>query len=136
MRFSRFFLLLLALAAAGCGPQTAAPTNGSELHLSAADNGRTVPMKVHDRLVIELEANPSTGFSWEPVQVDAAVLKQVGETEFQSASSTPLAGQGGTQILRFEVTGPGSTSLELVYHRPWESGVPPLQTFTLQITVQ
>ena len=64
--------------------------------------------------------------------MDASVLGQVGEIEFESDSE--LIGAGGIQTLRFEPSGSGETALELVYHRPWETE-DPLETFSVQVTV-
>jgi predicted secreted protein len=45
-------------------------------------------------------------------------------------------GAGGVEVFRFEAAGSGQTDLTLVYHRPWEKGVDPLETFAVQITVR
>jgi len=47
-----------------------------------------------------------------------------------------LVGLGGQVRFIFNATKAGSTTLELVYHRPWETNVAPLQTFTIQVTVK
>ena len=44
--------------------------------------------------------------------------------------------RGRTQTVRFEAVEAGQMDLRLVYHRPWETGVEPLETFTVQVTVQ
>ncbi len=128
------FLILAALA--GCDLRSAAPSTGTGIQLGSSDSGHAITMKTGDQFLVELDANPTTGFTWEVAESDPAILKQIGETEYKSASSTPLAGQGGTQVLRFEAVGSGSTTLKLIYHRPWETGIPPINTFTLQVTVQ
>lgn len=137
MRFACLLALILLISTlAGCGPAAASLTAESGIQLSAADSGRTVTMKVGDHLVVELDANPSTGYTWEIGEADSSIIKQVGETEYKSASATPMPGQGGTQVLRFQAVGSGSTTLKLIYHRPWETGVAPINTFTVQVTVQ
>ncbi len=129
-------LLLLLLASAGCKAQAASPAAETGIRLGGSDSGHALTMKIGDQFLVELEANPSTGYTWDIAEADPAILKQIGETEYRSASSTPMPGQAGTQVLRFEALGAGVTTLKLIYHRPWETGVPPLNTFTLQITVQ
>lgn len=57
--------------------------------------------------------------------------RQIGETEFQPESD--MLGVKGMQTLRFEAANTGKTPLKLVYHRPWEKDVVPLQTFTIQV---
>ncbi len=137
MRYACLLILaLLVSTLAGCGPSVASPTAEAGIQLSTADSGHTVMMKAGDHFMVELDANPSTGYTWEAGEVDSSILKQIGETEYKSASTTPMPGQGGTQVLRFQAVGAGTTTLKLIYHRPWETGVPPINTFTVQVTVQ
>jgi len=102
-----------------------------EVKLTAADNGSEIELKKGQTLVITLEANPTTGYTWEIAELDEQVLRQVGEIEFEPESE--LVGAGGGQIIRFEVIGAGQTTLKLVYHRPWETDVGPLKTFSIQV---
>jgi inhibitor of cysteine peptidase len=105
-----------------------------ELQLTAADEGRSIELQQGQQLRITLEANPTTGYTWDIVEpTDERILRQVGEIEFEPESD--LIGAGGTQIIRFEAVSVGQTTLKLVYHRPWES-VEPRETFTLSVTVR
>jgi inhibitor of cysteine peptidase len=123
-------LLLVAVVLAsvsGCAAKTA-------LALDAKDNGRQIELQKGQTLVINLEGNPSTGYTWEPVDLEGAIIRQVGEPEFNPESE--LVGAPGTQTLRFEALKAGQMDLKLVYHRPWEEGVEPLETFTIHVTVR
>ena len=121
-------LLLAALAmAAGCRP--------SEVKVGADDNGREIELRKGQILVVTLEANPTTGYTWEVAEpLDEQILRPVGEVEFTPESD--LVGAPGVQVLRFEAVKAGQTALELVYHRPWEKGVEPLEAFSLQVAVR
>jgi inhibitor of cysteine peptidase len=135
--FSRFSaskcaiaLLLMAVALTaiiGCGAHTA-------LALEAKDDGNQITLQKGQTLTVKLEGNPTTGYTWEMVEPDGAILRQVGEPEFNADSE--LLGAPGTLTLRFEAVEAGQTELRLVYHRPWETGVEPLETFTVQVTVK
>ena len=46
-----------------------------------------------------------------------------------------LAGAGGRFTFRLLANAPGTSPLRLVYRRPWEKEVPPLQYFDLAVTV-
>ena len=46
----------------------------------------------------------------------------------------PLVGQGGKEYWQFKALQAGSTELQLVYARPWES-VQPAQVFNLKVVV-
>ncbi len=122
-------LLLVAvalMAVSGCAAKPA-------LALEAKDNGRQIELQKGQTLAISLEGNPSTGYTWEMAESEGSILRQVGEIEFKAESE--LVGAPGTQTLRFEAVEAGQMELKLVYHRPWEKDVQPLETFTLQVTV-
>jgi len=111
-------------------PSPAAPPPPGELTLSEADNGLQIELAKSEILVLSLESNPATGYAWE-VQGDQGILLQVGEFEFESAAG--LLGGSGTQTLRFVGVSKGQTSLELVYRRPWEADVAPLETYSVDV---
>jgi inhibitor of cysteine peptidase len=123
-----FVLISLLLAAlTACG-------SANEVKLDAGDNGSQVELKSDQTLVISLEGNPTTGYTWEVAELDEGVLKQVGETEFEAESDA--VGSGGVQTLRFETVNSGQTDLELVYHRSWEEDEQPVDTFSIQVVVR
>jgi inhibitor of cysteine peptidase len=102
--------------------------------VSEEDAGSTVELRVGDTMEVVLDGNPTTGFSWETAAVDASVLKQLGEPQFEPASN--LIGSGGEFTFRFEAVASGQTLLQLLYHRPWEKDVPPEKTFEVTVIVQ
>jgi len=128
--FIALLTLLVALTiATGCSPQQ------QEVKASLADNGREMQLKKGQTLVVTLEGNPTTGYSWEVAEpLDEQVLRQAGEAEFKAESKA--LGAGGVQILRFQAVNAGQITLKLVYHRPWEKGVEPLETYSLQVVVR
>jgi predicted secreted protein len=101
--------------------------------LTAADAGSTVTLAVGDRLYVQLDGNPTTGYLWDVDGALPTVLEAVGQTLFQSESD--LIGAPGTFTLRFEVIATGSGALRLIYHRPFETA-DPLDTFEVTVTVQ
>ena len=122
--------LLVALTlATACSPQQ------QEVKATIADDGREMQLKKGQTLVITLEGNPTTGYSWEVAEpLNEQVLRQVGEPEFKSESDA--LGAGGVQILRFEAVNAGKFTLKLVYHRPWEKDVEPLETYSIEVVVR
>jgi inhibitor of cysteine peptidase len=121
------FFLALALFS-GCG------TKGTGL--TGTDNGKQITVKSGDVVTLTLVSNPTTGYSWQVMDIDNAVLVQDGEPEYkQSSGSEGLVGAGGTETFHFKAVGSGETTLNLGYMRPWES-VPPTETFTVQVAVQ
>jgi len=84
---------------------------------------------------VTLDANPTTGYMWQfAARLDEAVVKLVG-SEFKQ-SDGKLVGAGGKQIWTFKAVGKGNTKISLKYVRPWEKGVPPAKTATVEVTVR
>jgi inhibitor of cysteine peptidase len=138
-------VLLVVLALVGCGA-TGGIDRGAdvvradvkEVQVGAQDNGKRIEVEKGQTLVVTLESNPTTGYSWEVIEGEGTVLQQKGEVEFQpsNAGDQQLVGAGGTETFRFEAAGTGEVTLKLIYHRSWEKGVEPLQTFSMQVTVR
>ena len=135
-------MLIGLVLMAGCGSVAGAgrpeATPVGEAVLGAEDNGRQVALVPGQMLVIALESNPTTGYSWELIEGDSAVVQQVGEVEFSASAQEgeQLVGAGGTETFRFGAVDQGQTTLTLVYHRPWEKGVAPLETFSVEVVVR
>lgn len=125
-------LLALLIALVACS--SAAADTGKEIAVKGDDNGGQIELNKGDVLIISLDANPSTGYAWEKAGGDEAVLAQKGDPEYKAGS--PALGASGTQTLRFDAARAGETTLKLVYHRAWEKGVEPIETFTLHVVVK
>ncbi len=115
-----YILIVYLVVSAGCSsPYT------------IKDNGRTVELQMDSPFEVELEGNPSTGYSWQVAEVDTNVIKQIGEPIYESSGN--LAGSGGTYTFRFRTVDNGETPLVLVYGRPFEPAKAPVKTFRLKI---
>ena len=122
------FLVVLLLSG-GCAV--------AEVKLDSSNDGGQKELARGQTLVVTLDSNRTTGYGWAVADVDAAVLRQVGDSVFQSSNSNPnVVGAGGTETFRFEAASAGTTTLKLVYRRSWETGVAPIKTFTVQLVVR
>ena len=124
-------LLSVLVLAVACG-------SSGEVSVGASASGGQAELERGQVLVVTLESNPSTGFRWEVVDLDESILRQAGESEFEVSDKRgpPPPGAGGHETFRFQAASAGQTTLQMVYHRPWEEGVEPLETFSLQVVVQ
>ena len=120
-------IAVLILATACSSPQSTI--------LTTANNGDQVEVKVGGQIIIKLDGNPSTGYTWEAKDLDATMFTQVGDPVFDS-SNPGLVGSGGTLTLTFKTLKAGTSPLTLVYHRPWETGVDPTNTFSVTVKVK
>lgn len=128
------FSLLLLLGA--CAQLSGDQNEPAVLAIGEDEAGKTVTLAAGDRLVVSLPANPGTGYSWEIQPApDETILKLVDEPQF-SAQDTNKVGAPGLLSFSFDALSPGETSLNLVYHRAWETGVPPLETYEVTVVIE
>lgn len=128
-----FLLAMLfgLLSACAANPAEAAP---EDIEATAQDAGKTITLKVGQTLRVSLEGNPSTGYTWEMVAAQGAVLSPVGEPVFKAASDA--IGAGGRMTLTFKADAAGEQALKLIYHRVWEKDVPAINTFEMKVVVK
>lgn len=107
-----FIALLMTLAAC----------SAAAVELDAQDNGQSVEVASGEKITITLEGNPTTGYSWEVSEIDAAVAELAGEPDYKSDSK--MLGSGGVYTFTFKTTAPGTTNIKLIYHRSWEDAEP------------
>lgn len=119
-----FIALLMALAACGA----------AAVELSEQDNGQSVEVASGEKITITVEGNPTTGFSWEVDEIDAAVAELVGEPGYKSDSKA--LGSGGVYTFTFKAINVGTTNIKLIYHRSWEEGVEPEKVYEVTLNVK
>ncbi len=107
---------------------------GALVEVTEEQNGGLVALSVSDRVRVVIDGNPTTGFLWEVDDLDGSLLRQVGEPSFKPYSQ--LTGSGGNFALTFEALRAGATRLRLIYHRPFEKGVPPGRVYEVLVDIQ
>ena len=105
--------------------------NAGEIVVTEDDDGCRVEMRDGQILVVDLPANPSTGYTWDVATATSGRIRRIGEPEFEPKAS--LLGAPGREILRFMMLEPGETVLSLVYRRPWNRTDAAPRSFSAQI---
>jgi len=123
-RFSTLLALLVFLASCA----------GRVIKIDESANGSEVTLRQGDTLTLKIEGNPTTGYAWAISEVDEAILSVSGDAEYKSGS--PLIGAGGTYTFTFKAAAPGTTPLKFIYYRSFEEGVPPIDTFEVNVSVE
>jgi len=119
-------LVVAALLLVACGQD-------NDDSASTYRTGESVAVDVGQHFAIELDSNPTTGYSW---QLSAPPGSQVSLIDEDYTPSGPQnAGSGGVQRFTFEASATGTTSLAFAYVRPWETGVAPANTATFPVKV-
>jgi inhibitor of cysteine peptidase len=121
--------LFLLLSLAGCKTGASAP-----LVLTEKDAGTTISLNQGDTLVVALDGNITTGYTWEMLPMNPAVLQQVGIAEV--TPDTAALGAGGKIALKFLAVKSGQAPLQLVYRRSFEQDVAPAKTFEVNVKVK
>ena len=122
--------LLLGTLTGGCG---ADPDSPGAVDLSAADNGGTVGATTGEQVVLTLESNASTGYSWRLAdEPDQDVLAFV-SSEYVAPQDGDLVGAAGAEVWTWNAVGEGSTVLRLEYVRPFE---PDEVAETFEVTIE
>ena len=128
-RSRRGVLSLVALFQAACALEPAAPVK--ERLFTLAERGAQATLSQDELVTIELDARPSTGLTWELVDVDTSVLAFAGRDH----ESAPEMGGVDRERLHFTGVAPGKTTVTLVYHRPWEDPSEDDERFTVELQV-
>lgn len=130
-------VVLCAWATISCSTGSFATETAPEeavVWVTVEQDGTQVNLGRGDFLLVRLESNPSTGYRWEVRNNDAAVLRQLGESQFEASSSA--IGAGGTETFSFEAIAEGTSVLVMIYHRSFEEDEEPLDTFRLRVVVE
>jgi inhibitor of cysteine peptidase len=124
-------MLLTVVVLTACG------SDPGPLAVGKDSNGGSATLKRDQILEVKLEGNPTTGYSWEVKTSGEPVVRLQGEPVYaQTSAGSTVVGSGGTFTFTFVGAEPGTSTIELVYHRPWETDTPPLETFVLEVTVK
>jgi inhibitor of cysteine peptidase len=118
-----FGLFLLFLSS--CGNQT--------ITMLQTDNGKSVQAHAGDTIVIQLDENASTGYTWAVNKTDTTVLMLQSSTY---TSTGNLPGSGGTRVFTFLAKNPGTVQLQLKYWRSFVGDASITERYSVTIEVQ
>lgn len=116
---SRSFHMIIIILA-----MTACHYSAHGIQLAEADNGRTNSVKSGTEIVITLEGNPTTGYSWDVASFSTNRLQKIGAAQYRQTEqhdSRPRVGVGGRFLFKFKAIESGRADLKLVYRRSWET---------------
>jgi inhibitor of cysteine peptidase len=79
---------------------------------------KTYNVKLSETLIIEIAANPSTGFQWILAnKIKPKIVTEIGKEFVKDDRTMDLVGAGGNEVWRFSTEKPGETILYFVYQR-------------------
>ena len=104
------------------------------IKLDIHSSGRTIAVALGDRLELQLEENPTTGFRWNVEENKSGIL--VLECDVFTRTHDGVIGAGGMREFQFTVAKQGQTTLRASNRRSWESQKTPHATFELTVTAK
>ena len=131
---AQLLVLLLVSARAGEAQPAAMVPVAAPAPVTAGPTAGTIA--VGEIFTITLPCNPTTGFQWDVKSVNRKIAEPKGPVTLHPPPGTQgLMGTGGNCTLDIEGKRPGKTKVVLIYHRSWEKGKKPDQTFKAMLTV-
>ena len=105
----------------------------SNSQITKAENGKQVSIKAGTDFSLVLDGNPTTGYIWQIKSIDTSSVSQNGNYEYKSSSG--LMGAPGKFTFKFKALNKSRSLLKLYYLRGWEKGIPPIDSFKVNIIV-
>ena len=94
--------------------------------LGETDDGLLLALPVGETFTVELESNPSTGYSWQVI--DLGPCEQASDPEYLAPESdADVVGAASAERLSFTRVGSEAGALVLEYRRPWEDASIPAE---------
>lgn len=102
--------------------------------LDASKDISRLEVKPGDTIVIDLEENVSTGYSWALDDVPQPLMRVTEDS--QTGGPGGRMGSPGHRRIAISAIGPGEAEIRAFLRRPWEKDQPPAQTFTVRVVVR
>ena len=128
-------ITVLAIIAIGGTVAAASADNSGPGIVNVSDSGKQIELSPGDSLVVTLDSNPSTGFSWSISAISNEAAIDDVSNEFKGAD-TGMMGAGGQEVWTFEALDKGTSTIEMQYSRSWETEVEPAGTFNITVVVK
>lgn len=107
--------------------------NESVETLTAADNGKTVELRVGDVLALRLRENAATGYRWSMDNLDD---KLVTLSEERFVPESQAVGSGGDVQWTLKANAPGLTQVRLKRWRQWEGEASIQERFAVNLRIR
>lgn len=100
-----------------------------------SDPSMPIDVKKGEGFIIVLEANPSTGYTWELAdELDSSIVR-FESNRYGTPQRTAQAGSPQSEYWLFDTVGTGATEISFKYLRTWEEGIEPEKTVVFTVNV-
>lgn len=108
--------------------------SSKNIEIGENDNGKTINCSTGQKIIITLDSNPSTGYSWYISGNSKTSNLELISQDFKQKEAQKL-GAGGKQLFTFKAIQKGEATLILEYKREWEKDTPPEKTFEVDFKI-
>ena len=132
--------IFLTTIATGCKPtdsnSVTIEVKGGEFDANA-NITKTIEVIYPGLVIVKLDSNPSTGFSWVATAVnsDTNLISQ-SENKYVAPDVTGVVGAAGKTVWTFRTLKKGTATLNFEYSQPWAGEQKSVRTVQLIITVK
>ena len=84
------------------------------------DSSATIGVTIGEQFEIDLEGNPTTGYTWQGNEVYDKTMLDLFKKEYLP-SRPQMIGSGGAQLYLFKALKAGDTQIKMTYKRSWET---------------
>jgi inhibitor of cysteine peptidase len=99
-------------------------------------DGGSVAVRQGAPMVVNLSADPASGFGWVLTSQPGDAVWLIGGPDYTPEPiPAGMMGVGGTTTFRFRAETPGTQTLEFAYLPSWEKGAVPVRTVRFDVTV-
>lgn len=111
-------------------------TNDTTAHTNSCDTSSVVSKSVGDTFAVELQANPSTGYSWICTSDSLRCLEFIEQTFRQPERKGMIVGAGGTDVRLYKAVAEGCDTINFEYKRRWENDtIPPKDSVCIIVKI-
>ena len=123
-RYARMGIYSLCLMAClglflslSCATSFAQKISQPNVTLTKGDSGKTITVRVGEKIAIKLAENPSTGDTWAIDRTNSSILKSLSSNYTQNPAPKHSAGVSGNRTFLFQALKQGTDHLRLKYWR-------------------
>ncbi|MFA5056268.1 MAG: protease inhibitor I42 family protein [Dehalococcoidia bacterium] len=119
-------------------PSTTPTPTVTGVNVDDSDSGGEKTLAVGDLLIVTLDSNATTGYSWNLSEIsDAAIIRYVSdEYVAPEQSDPPVVGAPGEEVWTFEALAAGTAAISMRYIQPWMPDADPAETFDITVIVE
>lgn len=119
-------------------PSTTPTPTVAGINVDASNNNSEIALSVGDHLIVTLDSNATTGYSWNLSAISEASVIQYVSDEYVTPEQTdpPPVGQGGQEVWTFEALSAGTATISMRYIQPWMPDADPAETFSITAVVE